>query len=369
MVTPVSQMNYSYMYISYKVTTAPTGSGDDDTTVAFYTSEPLYDSNAVGRYRLLPDVFSGQLSQYHCTSNTLITPPRITFIVKVSENVTGMTMTVGFIPAVRLQPCPDTTVFITDDCGRREDVVEYVSVPPRSLIGTPLGRFAILSDELKLIIEETSTDLILPIIPIIPMSEKSTLLKSEVLQEPPASITFSGARMLCGSVTSDEGITFNTHNDLNWACSNDNYYVCAAGCKTCGADCSTDIACPGLIAYNTGPPTIGYYRRLTITAYFTNVYNPPVDVACYFVNKTTGASGGYYDYIDTRRSCTFITGGTPFILGTLTSTSDESITATVLLHAEATAVELDLLGGGDDPAAGFTGISITTELSYTSTCP
>lgn len=205
---PTAPSTYSNLVITYEAIIQ----GNDDVTIRWYSFDNIY-AMFDNRYRLLPDILNGQLSEYNTTRQSLVLPLVQNLIVKVSDNVTRMKVTVGFAPTPRLLPCSGILYSCIhhnhnhncSECYHDQyesvPVIEYSQSGNQQLTLTTIGEYIHIRQSLLQYITDTSISLLLPLIP-----HQFRMLTEE-------KITFEGASV-CNSNTA---LSFHCRDqDDNW---------------------------------------------------------------------------------------------------------------------------------------------------------
>lgn len=328
---------YSSLYLSYTVTTQ-----SRCPSVSFYTSDPIYGSTNNPRFRLLPDPLNGQLTSYNTKQGSLIMTHVTSFIVKVSDDVTNMTLKIGFIPGQVLTPCPNTTVYacyptVVDCChcnkkceartciGREPAITYPLEENPGpegpQIIVIPLGRFVEIRQLLRETIEETSTGTLLPLIPP----------RLRLLQEP-TELTFnSGVGIECNLLVGEASTVYNPAvMDPQWRY---NVIEPVALMTTVGIDPVCDID-TGLQGYYTGEDT-NLYRTIECNVTLLDVVVVTLSFELHISFYLRLADGGWRPYpISIPGECD--TTRLDILLGQVTeSTPSITFTCTAILPRDA----------------------------------
>lgn len=143
-----------------------TVSDNEPIIINFYTCDPaVYGGVAGERFWLLPNLLDGTLASYDCISGSLIVPIIANIIVKVSDNVSSLRLSIGTVPTDVLQGCPGASVSIYDNNCTVVEVVRYELTDNGDMKMITADQFIETREILLSTIEETSISLLLPIIP------------------------------------------------------------------------------------------------------------------------------------------------------------------------------------------------------------
>lgn len=351
LIAPQDQSTYFNLYVQYIAKAVD----NNPVMVSFYTSDPIYGTDITPRFRLLPDIFNGQLSQYHTINNTLIFGQVTTFMIKVSDNITNMTLILGIIPTDAFVPCANSTLYIcsTDvmnDCCNceKEAVLSYpITDDGFNLTLIPVGRFIQIREELKHLIDETSTGTLLPLIPS----------RLTPLQDMPQPVIFDGAELVCTTTSpSNILVTYTPRNDdPNWSGNIvDGYEICLTD--------NTPIR-NGRLGYNTGE-SVNHYRLMAVALDLV-AYNPSFDIFIQFLYPT--GFGAYSPYKLLGDHCQ-LTDSTTISAGTITQ-SEQIINVTAVLPRDSKIVVVEVIGR-TVVGQGFDHLSnIITRVQLVPTCP